>query len=64
MVIRFRMDCQVSEDPLIWVVDGLCEPRQVQQLKDVLSRQKLDELKKTAACPAALRVMPHDASIG
>lgn len=39
----------VSEDPLIWVVDGLCEQRQVQQLKDVLSRQKLDNLKKTDA---------------
>ena len=41
---------QVSEDPLIWVVDGLCEQRQVQQFKDVLKRQKLDNLKKTAAC--------------
>jgi hypothetical protein len=57
------LDCQVSEDPLIWVVDGLCEQRQVQQLKDVLSRQKLDNLKKTAACRWHW-VMPHDASIG
>eukprot|EP00435_Cladocopium_sp_Y103_P050144 s1184_g15.t1 len=39
----------VSEEPLIWVVDGLCEQRQVQQLKDVLRRQKLDNLKKTDA---------------
>ena len=43
---------QVSEDPLIWVVDGLCEQQRIQQFKEVLKRQKLDTLKKTAARPA------------
>lgn len=47
-VMHRPLDSQVREEPLIWVVDGLCEQQQVQQLKELLKRQKLDTLQKTA----------------
>eukprot|EP00434_Breviolum_minutum_P029392 symbB.v1.2.025994.t1/scaffold2562.1/size76343/3 len=39
----------VRDEPLIWVLDGLCEKQQVQHLKNVLRRQKMENSKKTDA---------------
>lgn len=42
-------DAKVRDQPLIWVVDGLCEQQHVQQLKEILDQQDVSFVRKTAA---------------
>ncbi|CAK9029810.1 unnamed protein product, partial [Durusdinium trenchii] len=39
----------VRDQPLIWVVDGLCEQQHVQQLKEILDQQDVSFVRKTDA---------------
>ncbi|CAE7212038.1 unnamed protein product [Symbiodinium sp. CCMP2456] len=45
---RINVDV-VSENPLIWVVDGLCDGAKTRQLQRLLEEQDMDLLRKTAA---------------
>ena len=50
---------KVSENPVIWVIDGLCDGAKTRQLKQLLEAQDMDLLRKTESWLQQLDIDMH-----